>query len=54
MRASDLIRQLEELMREHGDRFVIYHVEDSSGTGAVSVEEIEIEPYYETKYFKLR
>jgi hypothetical protein len=53
MRASDLIEQLENLIEEHGDRYVVYPIEDTSSGifERVSVEKIEVEPNHETKYF---
>ncbi len=49
MRASELIEQLEELIRINGDCYVVYYEEGENGMA--NAETLEVVPHYETKYF---
>lgn len=53
MRASELIKHLEELIQRHGDRYMTYIDEDSC-EGMENVEEIEFVPHHETNYFCIK
>jgi hypothetical protein len=55
MKASEVIKQLQELMKEHGD-CNIYYWDEGNITGFDSVDLIEVKPYglgNDTKIFYL-
>lgn len=52
-KASQLIEELQELVREHGDRYMTHEVENSM-YGMEKVEEVEIVSHHETKYFRIK
>lgn len=56
MRATEAIKQLEELIKRHGDCHLVKEVEDCSwGVYEMdSIEEIEVVTEHETAYFKFK
>lgn len=52
MRASELIAEIEEMIKLHGDRYMVY---ESEGVHEMeNVEELTVVPHYETKYFCIK
>lgn len=47
MRATQFIKQLEEMVRKNGDFYMVYQDEEDMQ----AVEKVEVIPYHETKYF---